>query len=49
MFLPGIPEFSFELDSVKTWRVAYFWLSIFCFFLFGIACVIVGLFRLFFL
>ena len=48
MFLPGIPEFSFELDSVKTWRVTYFWLSIF-FLLFSIACVIVGLFGLFFL
>jgi len=48
-FLPGIPELSFELDSEKTWRVASFWYVVFVCFLIGIACVIIGLFGLFFL
>jgi len=47
-FLPGIPEFSYELDSEKTWRVASFWIIVFDCFLIGITCVIVGLYGLFF-
>jgi len=47
-FLQGIPEFSYELDSATPWRIAIFWVSVFqCFFL-GIACMIVGLYGLFF-
>jgi hypothetical protein len=49
MSLPGIPEFCYELDSEIPWRIAYFWLSVFVCFFFGIAGVIVGLVGIFFL
>lgn len=42
------PYFCFELDSEKTWRVAFFWDIVFSYLLFGIFCIIVGLYGLFF-
>jgi uncharacterized membrane protein len=47
-FLPRIPEFSYELDSVTPWKIASFWVNFLICFLIGIACVIVGLYGLFF-
>jgi hypothetical protein len=45
---PGDTYFSFELDSEKTWRAASFWYYLFAFLFVGIACIIVGLYGLFF-
>jgi len=47
-FLPGIPKFSFEMDSATPWKIASFWYNFFVLFFGGIACLIVGLVGLFF-
>jgi len=47
-FLPGIPEFSYEQDSEKTWRIASLWVNIYFCFGVGLSCIIVGFYGLFF-